>query len=260
MRSLFRNFLVIVVLGGSLSDAVPARAQAEPSYAPVLAPETETDVAIARRLSRTGSLVIDRQRLRNLDALRRFYAERGFDPVWTDTSGAVPAADGLVALLRAADQEGLNPLHYHADAIERRVGSDDVTVQAELDLLIADAVMEYATDLRAGRLPPRSIAPELAAVPPRLDSVDIAKRGRDQANLAAFLSGFTPPHPEYVALRDALRRYRSIAADGGWPAVGQGPVLKPGMQDASVPALRRRLAATGDYTGNAKAMASPVYD
>jgi murein L,D-transpeptidase YcbB/YkuD len=258
MRSLFRNALIVVALGGGLSDAVPAIAQEDPSYAPVLAPETETDVAIARRLSRNGALVIDNQRLRNLDALRRFYAERGFDPVWTDTSGAAPAADGLVALLSAADQEGLNPLHYHADAIARRMGSAAVTVQAELDLLIADAVMEYATDLRTGRLTPRSIAPELAAVPPRLDPVELAKQARDQANLAAFLSGFTPPHPQYAALRDALRRYRSIAAAGGWPAAGQGPVLKPGMQDAGVPALRRRLAATGDYT--AKDLASTVYD
>src|SRR4051794_22411031 len=122
MRSLFRNVLIVVALGGSLPNTLPAFAQADPSYAPVLAPETETDVAIARRLSRNGSLVIDNQRLRNLDALRRFYAERGFDPVWTDSAGAAPAANGLVTLLRAADQEGLNPLHYHADAIERRGG------------------------------------------------------------------------------------------------------------------------------------------
>ena len=71
----------------------------------------------------TVALAIDGQRLRNLDPLRRFYAQRGFDPVWTDASGAVPAATGLVALLRAAAQEGLDPLHYHADAIERRIGS-----------------------------------------------------------------------------------------------------------------------------------------
>jgi murein L,D-transpeptidase YcbB/YkuD len=260
MRSLFRNLLIVAALAGGPSGVVPALAQEDPAYAPVLSPETETDVAIARRLSRNGALTIEGQRLRNLDALRRFYAERGFDPVWTGASGPVAAADGLVALLRASDQEGLNPLHYHADAIERRMGSADVAVQAELDLLIADAVMEYASDLRAGRLAPRSIAPELAAVPPPVDAVEIAKRARDETNLAAFLAGFTPPHPQYAALRDALRRYRALASGGGWPAAGQGPVLKPGMQDASVPALRRRLAATGDYTGNAKDMASPVYD
>jgi L,D-transpeptidase YcbB len=258
MRSLFRNVLIVVALGGSLPDVASAFAQADPPYAPVPASETETDVAIARRLSRNGPLAIDGQRLRNLDALRRFYAQRGFDPVWTDASGAVPAATGLVALLRAADQEGLDPLHYHADAIERRMGSADVAVQAELDLLVADAVMEYAADLRSGRLTPRSIAPELAAVPPQLDPVEIATRARDTSDLAAFLSSFTPPHAQYAALRDALRRYRAIAAAGGWPAAGGGPVLKPGMQDASVPALRRRLAATGEYT--AKDLASTVYD
>lgn len=260
MRCAFRKFLIVAVLAGGLVDAVPAMAQEDPSHAPVLAPATEIDVAIARLLSRNGALVIDGQRLRNLDALRRFYAERGFDPVWTEPSGAVPAAEGLAALLHGADQEGLNPLHYHADAMERRVGSDQVTVQAELDLLIADAVMEYAADLRAGRLPPRTIAPELVAAPPRLDPVEVAKRARDETNLAAFLTGFTPPHPQYAALRDALRRYRAMAAGGGWPAAGPGPVLKPGMQDASVPALRRRLAASGDYAGNARDMSSQVYD
>ena len=119
MRSLFRNLLIVAALAGGPSGVIRALAQEDPAYAPVLSPETETDVAIARRLSRNGALTIEGQRLRNLDALRRFYAERGFDPVWTGASGIVIAADGLVALLRASDQEGLNPLHYHADAIER---------------------------------------------------------------------------------------------------------------------------------------------
>src|SRR5688572_20547705 len=40
------------------------------------------DVAIASRLAKDGPLTIDGQRLRNLEALRRFYARRGFAPVW----------------------------------------------------------------------------------------------------------------------------------------------------------------------------------
>lgn len=134
----------------------------------------------------------------------------------------------------------------------------DVATLAELDLLITDAVMEYAVDLRAGRLTPRQIAAELAAVPPRLDPQEIARAALAAPDLAAFLTGFTPPHPQYAALRDVLKRYRTVAAAGGWPAAGEGPVLKPGMRDAGVPALRRRLAATGDYAG--KDLSSTLYD
>lgn len=257
MRVLFRRVLVLCALGG-WPGAAPAPAQAVEPFLPVLAEATEADVAIARRLSKDGPLEVDGQRLRNLAALRRFYAERGFDPAWTDDAGLAPAAPGLVALVRQAEREGLEPQHYHPDAIERRQGIADLAARAELDLLITDAVMEYAVDLRAGRVTPRQIAPELAAVPPRLDPQWIARAALAAPDLAAFLTGFTPPHPQYAALREVLKRYRTVAAAGGWPAAGEGPVLKPGMQDAGVPALRRRLAATGDYAG--KDLSSTLYD
>lgn len=47
-------------------------------------------------------------------------------------------------------------------------------------------------------------------------------------------------------LARALDAYRAIEAGGGWPSVGDGPTLEPGMADGRVPALRRRLAASGD--------------
>ncbi|EWY41195.1 hypothetical protein N825_31580 [Skermanella stibiiresistens SB22] len=262
MRAFFHNVLIVCVLAGGALDAIPARGQTGEPPLPVLAPATETDVAIARRLSKGGPLALDGQRLRNLDALRRFYAERGFDPVWTDQTGQAAAAPGLVALVRLADLEGLEPRHYHPDAIERRLGAADVGGQAELDLLITDAIMEYTGDLRTGRLPPRTLAPEMAATPPKLDAIEIVKNAMAAPDLPAFLKGFTPPHPQYAALRDALKRYRVVTSAGGWPVVGEGAVLKPGMRDAGVPALRRRLAATGEYSvkDNGKDLSSTLYD
>jgi murein L,D-transpeptidase YcbB/YkuD len=51
---------------------------------------------------------------------------------------------------------------------------------------------------------------------------------------------------EEAGLEAALARYQGIADAGGWPSLGEGPALKPGMVDPGVPVLRARLAATGD--------------
>ena len=48
-------------------------------------------------------------------------------------------------------------------------------------------------------------------------------------------------------LANAKARYRQIADRGGWPALPSGPLVRPGETDpAQVPALRQRLAVTGD--------------
>ena len=39
---------------------------------------------------------------------------------------------------------------------------------------------------------------------------------------------------------------RALAADGRWPAVPEGKVLKPGMDDERVKDIRKRLTATGE--------------
>ena len=47
-------------------------------------------------------------------------------------------------------------------------------------------------------------------------------------------------------LSDALDRYQRVAASGGWAAIPDGPLVRPGETDAEqVPALRRRLEAEG---------------
>src|SRR4051794_33809237 len=47
----------------------------------------------------------------------------------------------------------------------------------------------------------------------------------------------------------AAETYSAIAARGGWPAVPQVALLKPGQSDPAVPLVRQRLAAEGDFAG-----------
>jgi L,D-transpeptidase YcbB len=48
----------------------------------------------------------------------------------------------------------------------------------------------------------------------------------------------------------ALQQYQQIEAQGGWPTMPDGPVLKLGMRHQDVPILRRRLEVSGDLPAN----------
>ena len=49
-----------------------------------------------------------------------------------------------------------------------------------------------------------------------------------------------------AALELAIERYRTIVADGGWPAVPQQVTLRPGDSGSDVAAIRQRLVIEGD--------------
>lgn len=51
----------------------------------------------------------------------------------------------------------------------------------------------------------------------------------------------------YDRMLDALKKYKKIAANGGWEKLPNFKNLKPGTSGAIVPALRKRLMIEGDY-------------
>ncbi len=56
----------------------------------------------------------------------------------------------------------------------------------------------------------------------------------------------------------ALQQYQQIEAQGGWPVIPEGPVLKLGTRHQDVPVLRQRLEVSGDLQPNLGA--SDVFD
>ncbi len=74
--------------------------------------------------------------------------------------------------------------------------------------------------------------------------------GTSGNRVAESLAERLPSHPQYTRLRDALRRYREIQEQGGWPMLPASLTLKPGQESDQVPLLAKRLSITGDYTGS----------
>jgi murein L,D-transpeptidase YcbB/YkuD len=198
---------------------------------------------IQEALERPGALRMDGRSLAR-PTLARFYRPRDFAPAWSAADGGVERASALLQALAEADAHGLEPARYHLEALRaRRAGLADATT-VEAELLLTDAFLRYATDLRAGRRPPGFEQPDWGIPAPPFDAVAALTRAlRRPTEWPALLASLAPPAPDYARLVEALRRYRSLAARADWPLLPAGAPLRPGEDDARVTALRARLAA-----------------
>jgi len=194
------------------------------------------------------------------DVLLAYYQEFGGDLLWLGT----PRADALVARLRDAEDDGLDPKDYpgaQLAKLDAAAGPEtDKRGLAITELYFSAAFLEYASDLKVGRFLPNKVDPNFFLKGREIDQLaalkDVAKAG----NLDQFFAGWQPNKPVYAALRSALAGYRALAAAGGWGAVPIGPAIKPGMADPRVLAIRARLSRTDGAAADAHSADESLYD
>lgn len=225
--------------------------------APCAAAQSGVEAVLQARLERLaaeGAIGVGGVRVQRDPRLHELYARRGFAPAWDAArAAALPAAIGRAA------EHGLTPAHYHLAALEAlgAAAGRGPGEAADLDLLQSVALLALAHDLRFGRIAPAERDPPASAASLDL-SLDLAAL-LAAPDLAAAVDALAPNHYAYRGLRQAFARYREIAAGGGFPALGEGPALRRGERDPRVPALRRRLVASGDLAA-ADALESDLFD
>lgn len=175
-------------------------------------------------------------------ALRQWYGETGFQPLWIGPNGVNGKALDFLQILKQAAREGLVPGDYGIAGIEAGMAASPL----EGELLLSKALVHYVNDLRTGRLSSRAADPELFIQPGKIDRLAILRTARDAAKIGQAIDAYTPGNPIYRRLRRILAEYRMIAVNGGWPTVPEGTGLKSGLRDSRVTMLRQRLMATND--------------
>ncbi len=238
-----RRVAIVILLAGL---AALARAADAPEH--IIQEQVE--------LLRSGGMVqIGDATIASAVVLPAFYEHRGFQPAWTDAT-----ADDLLHAIGDSARHGLDPANYHLAALERlRAAAPGPAQRAERDLLQTDALIRLAYHLLFGKVDPERLdanwnfTRDLANLEPEATLQQALVEG----HVSDWLTGLAPHHPFYRSLIDALAEHRRLEAAGGWPAVPEGPTLKPGMTDPRVPALRRRLVVTRDLATDD---ASPLYD
>jgi murein L,D-transpeptidase YcbB/YkuD len=193
-------------------------------------------------------------------ALAAFYAARGDEPAWRASENWSPHAAAAVRTLAAAGEQGLDPARFLAPELKRL---DSLRTPAEVargDLLLSAGMLAYVRDVRAGQVPPSERGVGVHVPPVKIDPAAVLRAGLAARDFAAWLASLPPQEAAYARLRDALARYRDLAATGNWPRFPDGPSLKPGAEDSRVQILRRQLARLGDLAPAQEVAAARTYD
>ncbi len=178
--------------------------------------------------------------------LERFYAARGFQPVWTTR----PMIAELMSAVEGAADDGLDPADYHLAEIRSFYSKPPVTQQqmACYDLLLTESFFTLATHLRYGKVDPATLdthwdlhhETSRSALDSRLPGALAS------GQIVAALKELRLQLPAYNQLKKGLARYRTIAREGGWPILAEGPKLQEGTRQSRVTVLRQRLKVSGD--------------
>jgi murein L,D-transpeptidase YcbB/YkuD len=247
----------LLLVGAALCLAFAAPAQSIPAVTVVSAdPPSE---AIRERVDHlryqlqhdAGDHEVRGQRIVLGDLVARFYESQQFRAKWRDPARLGQLVDSLLDLVN----DGLDPADYHLDALDayradlRREQALPPQEQAALELLATDAMMLGLYHLYLGKVDPVKLSSQwnFASKPVDVErGFEALTRALDSGRIRETFQRARPQHLWYQRSRERLKEYRALAAAGGWPALPEGPTLKPGMDDPRVPTLRTRLSITGD--------------
>ena len=153
----------------------------------------------------------------NWARLRSLYLTRAYHRAWSNPQDEARAR----VALGQADREGLSPGDYAIEAI-LPPDNDDPERLAKYDLLLSNALLNYASDVRLGRVVAGAGESDVDLPVQHYDAVSDLQGALSGGSIAAYLVALPPAQDEYRALRTLLSRYRGIEAKGGWLNIPDG--------------------------------------
>ena len=182
------------------------------------------------------------------------------DPVWLDAAGR-PNASAQEALRLLADSvsDGLALQEYRAADLAKQAvalaamppaaaGSPRPAFEGELDV----AMQRFLHDLHLGRVDPRALGfrvARLGATAP--DFAALLHAAAISGRLSQLVAEMRPQLGQYAKLREALARYRALAADSSLHPLPSTLPAADGKLDCGSAGLHRLLVALGDLAADA---------
>lgn len=190
------------------------------------------------------------QRVRAKD-IKAWYEGRNFQPIWIEHDQVSKKTEKVIYTLLTAYRDGLKANIYGDAGLATGVTSNQPEVLAAFEVKLSNAAVLYGQHLRSGRVQPNNINKELVIYPDRLSAGTLLDRLAKAEVPATELATLSPQTDRYARLKNHLLNLKVQEADGGWPAIEEGKVLKPDMEDERLETLRRRLTISGDLARNA---------
>jgi murein L,D-transpeptidase YcbB/YkuD len=209
------------------------------------------DAAVADRLRELPSGKFDRivGGKKDRGSIEPFYSDRNFAPLWI-TDGALNArAKVAAAYIAGIGADGLEPSDY---PLPRVTAGAEPDALAEAELRFTDSVITYARHAQIGRVHYSRVAGDILYDLARPEPGDVLTKLAKADNIGEALDSYNPQQPGYKALKAKLAEVRhgppknEAKAEPEPIQVPEGIVLRPGMSDPRVVALRKRLDIAGD--------------
>ncbi len=196
------------------------------------------------------------------EVLTKYYELNDYNPAWSDKKNF----NEVISILEDSYNEGLMPDDYHLNNIKKLIeevkSNPDPYKLADLDMLMTDGILLYASHLILGKVDQSKIRPGWDVPSNKLpgNGDSLLYSTLKNKNLSEVINSFKPNNFMYDYLRKGLKNYRELAKNGGWPEIPDGDVLKPGAKDDRIPVIRKYLTITGDHPSSFNIENDTVYD
>ncbi len=237
-------------------EAPKVEPKAEPKQdAVAAAPAAPTDSAVADKLREMIGGKLDRvvSRKAEREGVESFYKARNYAPLWLSAGAANDRAKSAIAYLAQADASGLDPSDYATPDLKSAATAD---AQAEAELKLTVAALTFARHAQTGRISYTRVGSDILFEPVAPEPSDVLAKLASGSDAEKVLDAYNPPQPEFKALKVKLAELRKNGGVAAKPAaeeekpvtvkVGEGKILRPGIKDARVVSLRKRLNVAGD--------------
>jgi len=234
-------------------DTAPATAAAPPAEPPVkvsTVPEADQPVAdkLKDMLAAKSLRYFDRKVERA--AVEKFYGARDYAPLWTQSGSLTDNGKGVIARLKDAGSDGLNPADYPVPDFTAATSPDAL---AEADLKLTASMLDYARQAQSGRMHWSQVSADIQYPDHPIDPSEVLANITSAKDASAALDSYNPPQKLYQELKKKLAELRG-QGDGPLITIAEGPTLtfKPANrkqpavapEDPRVPQLRAKLGIT----------------
>lgn len=183
-------------------------------------------------------------------AIERFYGARDFAPVWTQAGSLTNAAKGVIARLKDAASDGLNPADYPVPDFAAATSPDAL---ADAELKLTASMFDYARQAQSGRMHWSQVSGDILYPEHPTDPSEVLAKVTTATDASAALDSYNPPQKLYKELKAKLAELRG-QGNGPVIEIADGPALKytPAgkkqaeivVEDPRVPQLRAKLGLT----------------
>ncbi|HEV2157884.1 L,D-transpeptidase family protein [Bradyrhizobium sp.] len=180
-------------------------------------------------------------------AIEKFYGARDFAPVWTLAGSLTAAAKGVIARLKDAASDGLNPADYPVPDFAAATNPDAL---ADAELKLTASMFDYARQAQSGRMHWSQVSGDILYPEHPVDPNEVLTKVTTATDASAALDSYNPPQKLYKELKAKLAELRGLGS-GPVIEIADGPALKytPAgkkqaevvVDDPRVPQLRAKL-------------------